>query len=620
MTSLATPKSSAALLAAAILACSCSDDSPAPAPSTTSDGGAGGAPPDSSCPAGELVLPDGTCQPVGIPEGSCGEGFLPDGNMGCEPILPPSLCPPGQMAVPGDETCRAVSACADGTWGDIPVEADTEFVDGSYAGGDSDGSQSRPWTTVVDAVEAAEAGAIVAIAEGSYQDKVLIASKPVRLWGRCPALVELVGTSSASLPAAVHISVAGSGSELRDLAIRGEVLGAAVFGAQEVLLERVWIHDTGERGLYVEDEAEPVHVTVRRSLIERASGAGLYASGSRLTVEQSVVRDTNDIGLGTGILAELNPGNGRRAEAEIRGSLLERNDEAGLGLACADGTVEASVVRDQTSSGGSAEGAIGVFSRVPSFGAARNHLTIASSVVEQSEGCGIVVWGGDGLVEATTVRGNGLHGTHAAGVLVQFDDAAGRGTLQLLESLVEGNHQAGVLAVASDLTVQATRINDTLPNAEGLFGRGMHLQSSPDQGPSMALCTSSVVTASHDHGVVVLDSEASFSSSVVRDTRPEADTALMGDGIAVVSQDAPAAARLEGSLIASNARCGLSAFGASLTVWQSRFDCNVIDLDGEELLGQSYLFEDLGDNACGCGADERPCVVSTTSLTPPRAP
>jgi hypothetical protein len=59
------------------------------------------------------------------------------------------------MAVPGETACRPVMPCAQGRWGDIPVDGATEHVDGSYAGGQSDGSDARPWTTIGEAVSAA---------------------------------------------------------------------------------------------------------------------------------------------------------------------------------------------------------------------------------------------------------------------------------------------------------------------------------------------------------------------------------------------------------------------------------------------------------------------------------
>ncbi|HZO15966.1 MAG TPA: hypothetical protein VFB62_21985, partial [Polyangiaceae bacterium] len=125
---------------------------------------AAGLPPDMPCAPAEAPNDSGVCIPAGVPSDGCGEGFVHDGDRGCEPILPPEPCEPGWLAVPGETRCREVTPCAQGTWGDIPVETDTEYVDASYAGMDSDGSALKPWTTIQAGIDAASPGAIVAIA------------------------------------------------------------------------------------------------------------------------------------------------------------------------------------------------------------------------------------------------------------------------------------------------------------------------------------------------------------------------------------------------------------------------------------------------------------------------
>jgi Protein of unknown function (DUF1565) len=173
-----------------------------------------GLPPDMACPPGERALSDGSCQPAGVPPEACAAGrFDPDGRGGCAPILPIDACPLGQMAVPGERACREVSPCGEGPWGDIPVEATTELVDQGYAGSDSDGSRERPWKTVREGIQAASPGAIVAVAEGRYTEDVVVFDKPVRLWGRCPALTEVVG-AGFQRSAITLASERASGSEV----------------------------------------------------------------------------------------------------------------------------------------------------------------------------------------------------------------------------------------------------------------------------------------------------------------------------------------------------------------------------------------------------------------------
>lgn len=127
---------------------------------------AAGLDPNRVCEPGELETPDG-CVPAGVPEDACGVGFVHDGDGGCMPVLPSERCAFGTMAIPGESACRAVGDCGAGSWGDIPVGADTQFVDASFQG-TSDGSEAAPWTRINDAHAAADAGAIVAVAAGRY--------------------------------------------------------------------------------------------------------------------------------------------------------------------------------------------------------------------------------------------------------------------------------------------------------------------------------------------------------------------------------------------------------------------------------------------------------------------
>ncbi len=142
-----------------------------------------------ACEPPGFVVPSGICVVPGVPADGCGVGFAHDNLGGCVAVLPSEPCPSGMIALPGDETCREVSPCGQGTWGDIPVDGASEYVDGSYAAADSDGSAERPWPTISQAVDAAAAGALVAVAPGSYGEDLEL-NKPIILWGKCPAEVD----------------------------------------------------------------------------------------------------------------------------------------------------------------------------------------------------------------------------------------------------------------------------------------------------------------------------------------------------------------------------------------------------------------------------------------------
>src|SRR5437588_704532 len=66
------------------------------------------------CAPGEKLEGDGHCEPAGVPASSCGKGFSSDGRRGCVAILPADACASGQMAVPGETSCRDVAPCGTG--------------------------------------------------------------------------------------------------------------------------------------------------------------------------------------------------------------------------------------------------------------------------------------------------------------------------------------------------------------------------------------------------------------------------------------------------------------------------------------------------------------------------
>jgi len=277
---------------------------------------AAGLPPDMPCAPAEWLRDDGVCVPAGVPSDGCGVGFVHDGDRGCDPVLPAEACAPGFMAVPGETSCHEIAPCANGKWGDIPVEPNTEYVDASYAGLDSDGTALKPWTTIQDGVDAAASGAIVAIAAGSYVEDVTVLGKTLRVWGVCPALVEVVGTGNK--PIAMAVFNGSHDSEVRALAVRGARIGMGVTGSLDVLFERVWVHDTIDDGFTAQDVNGPASTTVRASLFESTNG--LSIAGADVTIEASVVRDGQPtaLGSGRGVAAVVHPETGSPSKLALR--------------------------------------------------------------------------------------------------------------------------------------------------------------------------------------------------------------------------------------------------------------------------------------------------------------
>ncbi|MBI4702165.1 MAG: DUF1565 domain-containing protein [Deltaproteobacteria bacterium] len=441
----------AALLAVTLAGASCTNES-----DQVSGAGPDGGLPDAAtdagpCGPGEARDDAGACRRAGVPPELCAAGFVPDDMGGCSPILPAKPCPSGMLAVPGDEDCRPVAPCGEGDWGDIPVEPSTEYVKAGYDGGDSDGSAERPWTTIQKAIAAAEPGAIVAVAAGTYAEELMLLDKRIRLWGRCPELVEVSGSSYEAICLDVDQA------EVHGVALRSEVMGVLVSDAKDVLLDRVWFHDTADIGLFVLSLDRTTSARLSGSLVERASGMGIFVAGSKLRIDGSVVRDTGPHevdGPGRGINLEPDMDYYRRPALELEGSVIERNREAGIGAFGADVTIRASVIRDTQPR--QADGRLGMgLAAQADHGAAK--VAVEASAITGSRTIGLTAIDSELSVRTTVVSGtlgqqsDGLYGDGLS--VVRYEQPA---LLRIEQSLVAQAARAGITNFSAEARIAGT--------------------------------------------------------------------------------------------------------------------------------------------------------------------
>lgn len=666
------------MLMAGLAASACSQES-----DEVSTGGAG-APPGPSCAPGETPLADGGCRPPGVPADGCAPGFVFSEPGGCDPILPAGACPMGQMAVPGETACREVAPCGDAPWGDIPVEATTEHVDGSYVGGQNDGSAARPWTTVQQGVDAAAAGAVVAIAAGSYAEDVYI-QKSVRLWGRCPALVEI--TSTGGMYSAISVYTAASNqAEVHGLAVRGARWGIEVSAAEGPVLDRVWVHDTGIWGVVALSDLGPASFTLSRSLVERATEIGVYPQGVDATIAETVVRDTLPNAqqqFGRGIAVRDYAITGARSTATIRASVIEGNRYSGLHVSGSDVTVDGSVIRDQLEQPFDSAGGRGINAQLDLQSGQPPALQISGSVLERNRDAAIFADGTQLTIERTVVRDTSASAENVLaqggrGVNVQVEPTTGtRVSLVLRSSLIATSNDVGVYIFASDATLEGVLVRDTSPLAsDGSGGRALDVQdSSFSMEPSHATIKYSTFERSFDIGVFVAGSELELDASVIRDTTGRQDTGSAGYGLAVreselfdlrsratvrgsaversvsagillfrsdatiessqviavasdrngtfgdgIFADELSVATIQGARFEACARAGVAAFGADISLASSVIECAALPLNGEQAGQSSYSFLDQGGNVCGCGGQTEICQVLSSALAVPETP
>src|SRR4030095_5780598 len=114
-----------------------------------------------------------------------------------------------------------------------------------------------PWTSIQAGIDAAVAGAIVAVASGDYTEDLVVQFKLVRLWGECPASVRVVGTGTGTRPSTLFIGTGASGTEGRRIALSGPLVGVLLSGSEDVIVEETWIHDNLMRGINAQDDLGP---------------------------------------------------------------------------------------------------------------------------------------------------------------------------------------------------------------------------------------------------------------------------------------------------------------------------------------------------------------------------
>lgn len=556
------------------------------------DGGCqpAGLPPDMPCPPGELPLDGGGCQPAGVPPEACGKGFEPDGQQGCNPILPADPCSKGQMAVPGDTQCHEVAPCGTGDYGDIPVEATTQFVNGSYAGTDSNGTQAKPWKHIQEGIDHAVVGAIVAVAAGSYTEDLFIKPKPVRLWGRCPALVEVVGTGKA-IATVQAVYETSSHTELHTIAVTGPGGGVLAVGSREVIIDHVWIHDTTDRGLKADDGLGLTSITVSGSLVEATTLLGIYVGGADATIGGTVVRATQPKGGigGHGIQVEYDADSNVRSKLTLRGSLLEQNHYAGVDVSASDATIEGIVVRG-TQAGDDGTGGFGVEIQDEPTRHERAKVTLRTSLFEQNYDNGVLVQGSDATIESTVVRATLPYGNGAGGVglLVEAGLSHAQASVTLRTSLIDHNHDMGIAVLDSNVTIEATVVRATQPSGGGALGHGIQIsEDGTTHGRSNVTLRASVLEQNQRAGVIVFGSDATIETTVVR------DGGVNGRGVEIVDHPVSydrAKATLRRSLVDHAGNVGVLVTSSDVTIEESVVRATQSGSDG--IMGDGVVIQD----------------------------
>jgi hypothetical protein len=459
--------------------------------------------------------------------------------------LPEEDCPIGTMAILGETTCQPIASCGSGSWGDIPSDANTQHVDPSYTGGGNDGTAAAPWLTLTEAMAAASAGDVVALAAGDYPGPVAL-SDGVTLWGRCPEMVSITGAANQS---AVTMSAA---SELRGLRVVGGAVGVDVVVGPATIRE-VSVQDSQLQGIVVRAPS-----TLNRVAVEGTGDAGIFVTGSTLTMDDAWLHDSDWIGV-----AVFNAG-AQRSEAQVTGLVVERVSRVGVLVQGSDATLEDCAIRDLTEVGNAGRG---IHTQIDDATLLRGQTTLRRCSVERAVEHGVSFSGSDGLMEDVTIldtlaRSDGSEGQ---GLMIRNNDATGEASDVVVDhATVESSRLAGVTVAGATAELGHLLVRDTLPRvADDEEGRGLAVveQATSNSPPNVTL-TDGILEGNHGAGLSNTGGELLVERSIVRETEVEVATGLFGRGITSQGGTSPDQATLEvrDSWVQDNHEVAVSAF------------------------------------------------------------
>jgi len=477
-----------------------------------------------------VCRPPGDWVPVRMKDWTCPQGWnkapaftdpqgvenTPDGMPQyfiCQPPPPPPSCPDGQMPMVGSPDCQPIGAlCPRGEWPEgIPQTATVLHVKAGSTGGD--GTPAAPLGMIGIAIAAAPAGAVIAIAAGTYAEDLVI-DKEITLWGVCATGVTVAGSTAdpgdpnvpESVLGAIHVAEGGMAT-VKNVTVTGARTGLRVVGGV-LKAEGVRVKDATRIGAHASGgkmTLEGVAVTSTRPLPDGSRGRGVQADfAADVTVGWSLVERNSDMGVqslqaGTLILV---------ADSIVRGTKSRPDKTGGRGIGVETGAhldVARSIIDSNREIGINAAGT-------------GTNLTIADVMVTDTQARESDQIGGMGLMVS-----DGAHATVARALLVRNRSAA-------VYAYDKPNSNTPVLEMR-DIVVR-----DTLPR-EADHGGGTGLDAADgavvtvDRALVDRSCAAGVgLTLIETNGV---PPEMTLGDVVVRDTRSQQKTKTGGRGLEV---------------------------------------------------------------------------------------
>lgn len=525
-------------------------------------------------------------------------------------MLPPAECATG-LYYPGIETCNEAYGltgigCDVGDYPSPPVDAQdrVRHVDRNSSAQQGDGSLALPYHSITEALEGVRGlvDPILIVHDGEYIEDVVIDQSGVSIRG-CAGRVLIRGVSALPtegypcvpfipewLPyetkAAVCVPSGITSIFIEGVSVTGPGGGFLFVGA-EGRLSGVRIFDTEYHGVDAFDGPEmiPSRVTLERVLVTGTGEAGVFVSGSELTVRQSAVQKTralNPAPANLGAPATM-------AEGWARGIAAYPSGWSHDGVTSGPEQFAQSVVTiDQSAIVGN---------DVTSLGAQGSVVTITDSFV--------------GSIPGGTPSGRGISVERSVPVGVPAE-------LSVSGSVIEGARDAAVDIRDAVATIDETTIRDTSGRSDdGCTGEGVRVRSfAPGSARSQVTIERSSIFDSRHAGVFAAASTIALHSTLIRGVAPDTDaacSAAMGDGVTLenLSGQAPAEAELDRVRVDGASRAAVVGGAGAVSASSTVLACS--GSDWVQGLGTSGIAKGV---VCGCGEEWSTCVAEPVSPVP----
>jgi len=619
------------------------------------------------CAAGFTHDGNGGCVPI-RPAAPCGPGQMASlGETSCRPVAPCGTGTWGDIPVgPGTQYVnqgytgggnngspsspwttvqQAINAAASGTV--VAVAAGTYDEDLTL-----DKSVAL-WGVCPGAVTVGASGGgtgiqVTANASGAEIHALAVTGGGMGIWVQgATALIDQVYIHDTSSNGLGVDRVGGTGADVtlrRSLVERGRVTGVTTWGStlvvedSEVRQTQPTGSGTFGRGFSVEAYGNPIvgsSVTIRRSIVTDNHENGVAVIGSTLVFEDSLVENTAaqpaDGLRGQGIGAWRDSGSGLRSSVTVTGSVSRNNRFWGIGATDSDLVVERSVARDILPEESTQDYGFGmqVYSAMlaPSQ---RPTGSIVSSLIDTVHQVGLPVVGADATIETTIVRNVAPRARdddlgRGVSIEVSYDNMeSATGTVRGLR--IDTTRDIGLFVVGSQVDMDSVHVTGVRSRVnDGIFGAGIAYATEVlmTQHPSSGTASRVVVEDCQAAGFAVAGADVTATDLVVRDIGPQEANQDFGDGVVVssylvlIQEPKPTQLDLLRCTSADNTRAGLSVFGATATLQDSRFECNAVELAGEPVDDLPFVIDDLGGNLCTCDGEALDCKALSSGLAPP---